>query len=78
MTTDVGKCRRILDTVKRTGNHVTVTFNYRSAPNCVLPCPVTLTSRVFRYNPVHELVKRTLTDGRIGNGELDTPEMCSC
>lgn len=29
MTTDVEKCRRILDMVKQTGNHVTVTFNYR-------------------------------------------------
>lgn len=29
MTTDVDKCRRILDTVRRTGNHITVTFNYR-------------------------------------------------
>lgn len=29
MTTDVEKCRRILNTVKSTDNHVTVTFNYR-------------------------------------------------
>ncbi|CAE6464413.1 unnamed protein product [Rhizoctonia solani] len=29
MTTDVDKCRRILETVQRTGQHVTVTFNYR-------------------------------------------------
>lgn len=29
MTTDAEKCRHILDTVDRTGNHVTVTFNYR-------------------------------------------------
>ncbi|EIN09348.1 oxidoreductase [Punctularia strigosozonata HHB-11173 SS5] len=47
MTTDVDKCRRILQTVNETGNHLTVTFNYR-------------------YNPVHELVKRTLASGKIG------------
>lgn len=29
MTTDVEKCRRILETVEKTGEHVTVTFNYR-------------------------------------------------
>ena len=29
MTTDIEKCRRILDTIKRTGNHLTITFNYR-------------------------------------------------
>ncbi|KAJ7902093.1 NAD(P)-binding protein [Mycena olivaceomarginata] len=47
MTTDVDKCRRILETVQRTGQHITVTFNYR-------------------YNPVHELVKRTIAEGKIG------------
>ena len=50
MTTDIEKCRRILETIKRTGNHLTITFNYR-------------------YNPVHELVKRTLAQGRIGKSE---------
>uniref|UniRef100_D8QAW7 Gfo/Idh/MocA-like oxidoreductase N-terminal domain-containing protein n=1 Tax=Schizophyllum commune (strain H4-8 / FGSC 9210) TaxID=578458 RepID=D8QAW7_SCHCM len=29
MTTDIEKCRRILQTVKDTNNHVTVAFNYR-------------------------------------------------
>lgn len=29
MTTDVDKCRRILDTVNRTNSHIIVTFNYR-------------------------------------------------
>lgn len=29
MTTDMDKCRRILETVQKTGNHFTVTFNYR-------------------------------------------------
>ncbi|KAG6831915.1 hypothetical protein H0H87_003413 [Tephrocybe sp. NHM501043] len=47
MTTDVDKCRRILETVQRTGQHLTVTFNYR-------------------YNPVHELVKRTISERKIG------------
>ncbi|KAK1219243.1 hypothetical protein PQX77_018050 [Marasmius sp. AFHP31] len=47
MTTDPEKCRAILDTVERTGRHLTVTFNYR-------------------YNPVHELVKRTIAQGKIG------------
>ncbi|THH31701.1 hypothetical protein EUX98_g2457 [Antrodiella citrinella] len=47
MTTDVDKCRRILEAVERTGQHVTVTFNYR-------------------YNPVHEAVKRALAEGKIG------------
>jgi predicted dehydrogenase len=32
MTTDVPRCRRILDTVARTGRDVTVTFNYRYNP----------------------------------------------
>ncbi|KAJ7703004.1 NAD(P)-binding protein [Mycena rosella] len=47
LTTDTEKCRRILETVQRTGQHITVTFNYR-------------------YNPVHELVKRTIAEGKIG------------
>ncbi|KAG7097869.1 hypothetical protein E1B28_005181 [Marasmius oreades] len=47
MTTDVNKCRAILEAVERTGRHLTVTFNYR-------------------YNPVHELVKRTIAEGKIG------------
>ncbi|KAH8827792.1 NAD(P)-binding protein [Flagelloscypha sp. PMI_526] len=47
MTTDADKCRKILETVQRTGRHLTVTFNYR-------------------YNPVHELVKRTIAEGKIG------------
>jgi predicted dehydrogenase len=32
MTTDAAKCQQIVDTVKATGRHVTVTFNYRYAP----------------------------------------------
>ena len=32
MTTDADKCAGILDAVRRTGNHVTVTFNYRFSP----------------------------------------------
>ncbi len=32
MTTDGPRARRILDTVERTGNHPTVTFNYRYSP----------------------------------------------
>ncbi len=32
MTTDEKKCRRILDTQKKTGRKVTVTFNYRYSP----------------------------------------------
>ncbi len=32
MTTDAAKCQRILDTKKRTGRNITVTFNYRYAP----------------------------------------------
>ncbi|KAF7315491.1 putative oxidoreductase YteT [Mycena indigotica] len=47
MTTDIDKCRQILETIQRTGQHLTVTFNYR-------------------YNPVHELVKRTIAEGKIG------------
>ncbi|EJU03256.1 oxidoreductase [Dacryopinax primogenitus] len=47
MTTTIEKCRRINETVARTGKHVTVTFNYR-------------------YNPTHELVKRTIAAGEIG------------
>ncbi|KAG9094339.1 hypothetical protein FS749_012678 [Ceratobasidium sp. UAMH 11750] len=47
MTTDVEKCHKILETVERTGQHLTVTFNYR-------------------YNPVHELVKRSIAAGKIG------------
>jgi predicted dehydrogenase len=47
MTVDAPRCRRILDTVRRTGRDVRVTFNYR-------------------YNPVHEAIKRILADGEIG------------
>ncbi|MFA7345255.1 MAG: Gfo/Idh/MocA family oxidoreductase [Terrimicrobiaceae bacterium] len=32
LTTDIEKCREILDAVKRTGRRLTVTFNYRYAP----------------------------------------------
>ena len=32
MTTDEHKCQRIIDTKKRTGKNVTVTFNYRYSP----------------------------------------------
>lgn len=32
MTIDAEKCQRIIDTVERTGQHLTVTFNYRYAP----------------------------------------------
>ncbi len=32
MTTDAGRCAAILEAQKRTGGHVTVTFNYRYAP----------------------------------------------
>ncbi|MFP4106479.1 MAG: Gfo/Idh/MocA family protein [Phycisphaerae bacterium] len=33
MTTDEEKCRRILDTIQKTGRNVQVTFNYRYAPH---------------------------------------------
>ena len=32
MTVDADKCQRIIDTVERTGRHLTVTFNYRYSP----------------------------------------------
>ncbi len=32
MTTDAAKCQRIIDTVKKTGKNVRVTFNYRYSP----------------------------------------------
>lgn len=32
MTIDERKCQQIIDTIKRTGRHLTVTFNYRYAP----------------------------------------------
>jgi predicted dehydrogenase len=47
MTIDAPRCRRILNAVARTGQRVTVTFNYR-------------------YNPVHEAVRRVLASGEIG------------
>lgn len=47
MTVDAPRCARILDAVRRTGRHVTVTFNYR-------------------YNPLHEQVRRLLADGVVG------------
>jgi len=33
MTVDADKCQQILDTVKRTGKHLRVSFNYRYAPH---------------------------------------------
>lgn len=48
MTTDIEKCRRINETVKKTNGDLTVTFNYR-------------------YNPVHEAVKRLIAAGEIGD-----------
>jgi predicted dehydrogenase len=47
MTIDAARCRRILDSVRRTGRSVTVAFNYR-------------------YNPVHEALRRLLADGVVG------------
>ncbi|GLW31580.1 Gfo/Idh/MocA family protein [Actinoplanes regularis] len=47
MTVDAASCRRILETQRRTGRRVRVTFNYR-------------------YNPLHEAVKRVLSSGEIG------------
>ncbi|WP_213453858.1 Gfo/Idh/MocA family protein [Rhizomonospora bruguierae] len=47
MTTNEGRCRRILEAVRRTGRDVSVAFNYR-------------------YNPLHEAVKRALAGGEIG------------
>ena len=67
MTTDAEKCRRILDTVNKTGNHVTVTFNYRFARS--LGHFGTRLRLNGRYNPVHELVKRTLAEGKIGKSK---------
>ena len=32
MTVDAEKCQQIIDTVERTGRHLTVTFNYRYSP----------------------------------------------
>ena len=32
MTVDAAKCQQIIDTVKSTGKHLTVTFNYRYSP----------------------------------------------
>ena len=32
MTIDIEKCQQIIDTQKRTGKHLTITFNYRYAP----------------------------------------------
>lgn len=66
MTTDVEKCRRILETVNKTGQHLTVTFNYRSV-YCVR-FQARLIFIAFSYNPVHELVKRTIAEGKIGDG----------
>ncbi|OLZ74535.1 dehydrogenase [Streptomyces sp. IMTB 2501] len=47
MTVDADRCARILDTVRATGNSLTVAFNYR-------------------FNPVHERVRRLLADGVVG------------
>ncbi|GHJ41343.1 Gfo/Idh/MocA family protein [Streptomyces sp. TS71-3] len=48
MTVDAKRCRRILQTVERTGGDLSVAFNYR-------------------FNPVHELVWRQLSEGVIGD-----------
>jgi predicted dehydrogenase len=68
MTTDIDKCRRILETVKKTGRHVTVTFNYRYGSSYF--STLFLTTSIIRYNPIHELVKRTIAEGKIGKGEF--------
>ncbi|TBL26466.1 Gfo/Idh/MocA family oxidoreductase, partial [Verrucosispora sp. SN26_14.1] len=47
MTTDAARCHRILDAVRRTGQRVTVAFNYR-------------------YNPLHEQMRRLLAEGAVG------------
>ncbi|MFW6690710.1 Gfo/Idh/MocA family protein [Streptomyces sp. MAR4 CNX-425] len=47
MTTDAGRCRRILRAVEATGGELAVAFNYR-------------------FNPVHEEVRRQLAGGAIG------------
>ncbi|MFD8378072.1 Gfo/Idh/MocA family protein [Streptomyces sp. NPDC059679] len=48
MTVDAYACARILETVRRTGNSLSVAFNYR-------------------FNPVHERVRRLLAEGAIGD-----------
>jgi predicted dehydrogenase len=48
MTTDAARRDRIMDAVGRTGNGLTVAFNYR-------------------FNPVHEKVRRLLREGEIGD-----------
>ncbi|MFC5805068.1 Gfo/Idh/MocA family protein [Streptomyces formicae] len=48
MTTDAARCRRILDEVEATGNHLAVAFNYR-------------------FNPVHEEIRRLLAQGAVGD-----------
>ncbi|MEK8174858.1 Gfo/Idh/MocA family oxidoreductase [Streptomyces sp. M19] len=58
MTTDAVRCRRILDTVRETGNHLSVAFNYR-------------------YNPVHEEVRRQLARAPSGRCCPCTSSGCS-
>ena len=72
MTTDADKCRRILETVQKTGLHVTVTFNYRYATE---RHDTSKAKEIVRYNPVHELVKRTIAEGKIGKGKNNTSSL---
>lgn len=50
MTVDAEKCQQIIDTVERTGRHLTVTFNYRYSPRN------TKVKEVLRSGMVGEIV----------------------
>ena len=53
MTTDVGKCRAILECAKRTGRALKVTFNYRYGPTRTKVKELLLDNSIGRVTSVH-------------------------
>ena len=53
MTVDAGKCRQIVDTVRKTGRDLTVTFNYRYAPRNTRVKEILKTGVIGRILSVH-------------------------
>ena len=53
MTTDAEKCQQIIDAIKETGRHLTVTFNYRYAPKASKVKELVMNGEIGDVTSVH-------------------------
>jgi predicted dehydrogenase len=53
MTIDENKCQEIIDTIKRTGRKLRVTFNYRYAPHSSKVRELIMKDTIGKVNAVH-------------------------